>query len=53
MRYVLGLIRNSGEERVVVASLKNPLSRKELVTLIAYRVAPRAICRGKGESYDE
>jgi arsenate reductase (glutaredoxin) len=33
-RNVLGLIRNSGEEPVIIEYLKNPPSRQELVSLI-------------------
>jgi arsenate reductase len=53
-RNVLGLIRNSGEEPVVIEYLKNPPSRAELVELIARMgISVRALLRRKGTPYDE
>jgi arsenate reductase (glutaredoxin) len=53
-RNVLGLIRNSGEEPVIIEYLKNPLSRQELVSLIGRMGIPvRDLLRRKGTPYDE
>lgn len=53
-RNVLGLIRNSGEEPVVIEYLKNPPSRDELVSLIKRMGIPvRDVLRRKGTPYDE
>ena len=48
-RNVLGLIRNSGEEPVVIEYLKTPPDRATLVALVARMgIAPRALLRRKG-----
>lgn len=53
-RNVLGLIRNSGEEPLIIEYLKNPPSRGELVSLISRMKIPvRALLRRKGTPYDE
>ncbi len=53
-RKVLGMIRDSGTEPVVVEYLTTPPSRKELVSLIARMGASvRDILRRKGTPYDE
>jgi arsenate reductase (glutaredoxin) len=53
-RNVLGLIRNSGEEPVIVEYLKTPPSRDELVDLIRRMAIPvRELLRRKGTPYDE
>jgi arsenate reductase (glutaredoxin) len=53
-RNVLGLIRNSGEEPVVVEYLKHPPSRDALRELIAaMAIAVRDILREKGTPYHE
>ncbi|WP_298216492.1 arsenate reductase (glutaredoxin) [Acidocella sp.] len=53
-RNVLGLIRNSGEEPVVIEYLKTPPSRAELTDLIRRMGVPvRDILRRKGTPYDE
>src|SRR3984893_16400077 len=53
-RNVLGLIRNSGEERVIIEYLKNPPSRQELVSLIGRMGIPvRDLLRRKGTPYEE
>jgi arsenate reductase len=52
-RNVLGLIRNSGEEPVVIEYLKTPPTRDELVSLIGRMGNPvRALLRRKGTPYD-
>lgn len=52
-RNVLGLIRNSGEEPVVIEYLKTPPTRDELVSLIGRMGIPvRALLRRKGTPYD-
>ena len=52
-RNVLGLIRNSGEEPVVIEYLKTPPSRGELVSLIGRMgVQVRDVLRRKGTPYD-
>ena len=53
-RNVLGLIRNSGEEPVVIEYLKTPPDRETLQRLIAAMVVPvRALLREKGTPYAE
>jgi hypothetical protein len=53
-RNVLGLIRNSGEEPVIIEYLKNPPSRQELVSLIGRMGIPvRDLLNRKGTPYDE
>jgi arsenate reductase len=53
-RNVLGLIRNTGEEPVIVEYLKTPPSRDELVRLIGRMGRPvRDLLRRKGTPYDE
>ena len=52
-RNTLAMIRNSGEEPVVIEYLKTPPSRAELVALLSRMGAgPRAILRRKGTPYD-
>lgn len=52
-RNTLAMIRNSGEEPVVIEYLKTPPSRAELVSLLARMgVGPRAVLRRKGMPYD-
>jgi arsenate reductase len=51
-RNVLGLIRNSGEEPVVIEYLKTPPSRATLKELIRRMALPvRAVLREKGTPY--
>ncbi len=53
-RNVLAMIRQSGEEPVVVEYLKTPPSRERLQALIAAMGAPvRAVLREKGTPYAE
>lgn len=53
-RNVLGLIRNSGEEPVVIEYRKTPPDRATLVGLIdRIGIAPRDLLRRKGTPYDE
>lgn len=53
-RNVLGLIRNSGEEPVIVEYLKTPPSRDELKSLITrMEISVRDLLRRKGTPYDE
>ena len=53
-RNVLGLIRNSGEEPVVIEYLNTPPSRPELADLIARMGIPvRDVLRKKGTPYAE
>src|ERR1700678_1379756 len=53
-RNVLGLIRNSGEEPVVIEYLKHPPSRDKLRELIAAMgISVRDILREKGTPYRE
>ena len=53
-RNVLGLIRNSGEEPVIIEYLKTPPSREELVKLIdRMGISARDLLRKKGTPYDE
>jgi arsenate reductase len=52
-RNVLGLIRNSGEDPMVIEYLKTPPSRAELTALIARMgISARALLRRKGTPYD-
>jgi arsenate reductase (glutaredoxin) len=53
-RNTLAMIRQSGEEPVVVEYLKTPPSRERLVELIqAMNISPRDLLRQKGTPYDE
>jgi arsenate reductase len=53
-RNVLALIRNSGEEPVIVEYLKTPPSRARLVELIARMgITPRALLREKGTPFHD
>ncbi|HUI22563.1 MAG TPA: arsenate reductase (glutaredoxin) [Methylocella sp.] len=53
-RNTLAMIRQSGEEPVVIEYLKNPPSRARLVELIdAMRIPVRALLREKGTPYVE
>ncbi len=53
-RNVLGLIRNSGEEPVVIEYLKSPPSREKLRELIAAMgITVRELLREKGTPYRE
>ncbi|MDZ5699385.1 arsenate reductase (glutaredoxin) [Chelativorans sp. M5D2P16] len=53
-RNVLAMLRQAGEEPVVVEYLKNPPSREKLVALIeAMGITPRDLLRRKGTPYDE
>ena len=53
-RNTLAMIRQSGEEPVVIEYLKTPPSRDELTALIAAMgIAPRELLREKGTPYDE
>ena len=53
-RNVLGLIRNSGEEPVIIEYLRTPPSRAELLSLIDRMGIPvRDLLRRKGTPYDE
>jgi arsenate reductase len=53
-RNTLAMIRQSGEEPVVIEYLKNPPTRARLVELIAAMGIPvRALLRQKGTPYDE
>ena len=53
-RNTLGIIRQSGEEPVVVEYLKIPLTRSELVSLIkSIGIDPRDLLRRKGTAYEE
>jgi arsenate reductase len=52
-RNTLGLIRNSGEEPVIIEYLATPPSRAELVDLIdRMGISPRHLLRRKGTPYD-
>ena len=52
-RNVLGLIRDSGEEPVVIEYLKTPPARAELVSLISRMgISVRDLLRRKGTPYD-
>ena len=53
-RNTLAMIRQSGEEPVVIEYLKTPPSRQRLVALIAAMgISVRALLREKGTPYDE
>jgi arsenate reductase (glutaredoxin) len=53
-RNVLALIRNSGEEPVIIEYLKTPPSRAELIELIRRMgISVRDLLRQKGTPYDE
>ncbi|AYG57922.1 arsenate reductase (glutaredoxin) [Rhizobium jaguaris] len=53
-RNTLAMIRQSGEEPVVIEYLKTPPSREQLVELIsAMGLAVRDVLRQKGTPYDE
>ncbi len=53
-RNVLGLIRNTGDEPVVIEYLKNPPDRDTLRRLVAQMGMPvRDLLRRKGTPYDE
>lgn len=53
-RNVLAMIRNSGDEPVVIEYLKTPPSREQLMDLIARMgITPRELLRRKGTPYDE
>lgn len=53
-RNTLAMIRQSGEEPVVIEYLKSPPSRERLVELIkAMGIRPRDLLRQKGTPYDE
>ncbi|MGE8517003.1 MAG: arsenate reductase (glutaredoxin) [Alcaligenes nematophilus] len=53
-RNVLGLIRNSGEEPIIIEYLKTPPDRDTLKALIAAMGGPvRAVLREKGTPYAE
>jgi arsenate reductase (glutaredoxin) len=53
-RNTLAMIRQSGEEPVVIEYLKNPPTRARLVELVAAMGIPvRALLRQKGTPYDE
>ena len=53
-RNTLAMIRQSGEEPVVIEYLKNPPSREKLVALLrAMDMPPRALLREKGTPYAE
>ncbi|MCW5626059.1 MAG: arsenate reductase (glutaredoxin) [Burkholderiales bacterium] len=53
-RNVLGLIRNSGTEPVIIEYLKTPPTRETLIGLLAAMgVSARAMIRAKGTLYDE
>ncbi len=53
-RNTLAMIRQSGEEPVVVEYLKTPPSRERLLELIGKMgITPRALLRKKGTPYEE
>lgn len=53
-RNVLGLIRNSGEEPIIIEYLKTPPDRDTLKALIAAMGVPvRSVLREKGTPYAE
>ncbi len=53
-RNTLAMIRQSGEEPVVIEYLKTPPSRQTLVELIgAMKITPRELLREKGAPYAE
>ena len=53
-RNVLAMIRNSGEEPLIVEYLKTPPTRDELVDLLRrMEITPRELLRRRGTPYDE
>lgn len=53
-RNTLAMIRQSGEEPVVIEYLKTPPTREKLVALIgAIGISPRDLLRQKGTPFDE
>jgi arsenate reductase (glutaredoxin) len=53
-RNTLAMIRQSGEEPVIIEYLKTPPSRKELIKLMKLMgIGPRALLRQKGTPYAE
>lgn len=53
-RNTLAIMRASGEEPEVVEYMKTPLSREQLVALLAALAVPaRELVRAKGDLYDE
>ena len=53
-RNTLAIMRASGEEPEIVEYMKTPLSREQLVDLLAALAVPaRELLRAKGELYDE
>ncbi|MBY0613137.1 MAG: arsenate reductase (glutaredoxin) [Beijerinckiaceae bacterium] len=53
-RNTLAMIRQSGEEPVVIEYLKDPPTRERLTALIAAMgISPRDLLRQKGTPYDE
>jgi arsenate reductase len=53
-RNTLAMIRNSGEEPIVIEYLKTPPTRAELLNLIERMgISPRDLLRRKGTPYDE
>jgi arsenate reductase (glutaredoxin) len=53
-RNTLAMIRQSGEEPVIIEYLKHPPSRERLIELIAAMgISVRALLREKGAPYDE
>lgn len=53
-RNTLAMIRQSGEEPVIIEYLKDPPSRERLVELIrAMNISVRGLLRQKGTPYDE
>lgn len=53
-RNTLAIMRASGEEPEIIEYMKTPLSREQLVDLLAALAVPaRELLRAKGELYDE
>jgi arsenate reductase len=53
-RNTLAIMRASGEEPQIIEYMKTPLSREQLVDLLAALAVPaRELLRAKGELYDE
>ena len=53
-RNTLAMIRQSGDEPIIIEYLKTPLSRGELVSLInSMEANPRDLLRRKGTPYEE
>jgi arsenate reductase len=53
-RNTLAMIRQSGEQPVIVEYLKNPVGRERLISLLkAMNMTPRALLREKGTPYAE